>query len=95
MIGKFKYLNVSFESATSPKFDDLRSLFDAGADDWIRYSPTCWMLYTKKSADDWFDKIEPLLSKKDTVFVCALDFTDKQGWLPQWVWDWMNTKRPM
>ncbi len=86
------FLHVAFRWHGPVKAEELEPTFNA-AEDWLRYAPNCWILWTKSSAQEWHRKLKPFLSEKDHMFICRLDMSDRQGWLPQWIWDWMNKSR--
>jgi hypothetical protein len=83
---------VSFVWAGLPKTDALVPVFDL-AIDWMRYAPNCWIIYTNTDATGWYNRLVPHMTKKDRLFICELNMQNKQGWMDQWMWDWMNKTR--
>ena len=87
-----QFLHVSFGWKDAPKIQDLVPVFNKAVD-WARYAPNCWILWTTSSAEVWFERLKPHLGPHDHMFICRLDMTDRQGWLPKWVWDWLDKAR--
>ena len=86
-------LHVSLFSVRPPKalVESLESVF-ATADDWMRYAPNCWLLWTSQDVAFWATKVKAEFLKDDeSLFVCRIDPTGMtQGWLQPWMWDWIN-----
>jgi hypothetical protein len=85
-------LHVGFNFKGPPKITELQPIFNK-AKDWIRYAPNCWIVWTNRSANQWADLLKPKLGPEDSVFICQLDMTNRQGWLPKWVWEWLDKSR--
>ena len=41
----------------------------------------------------WYERLKPLLGETDNVFICKLDITQRQGWLPKEGWDRIRKNR--
>lgn len=82
------FLHISFDIHSDINRDNLKKQFDTALD-WIQYIPNCWIVRTEKTAQEWSDMIKPLTGAEDSWFVCRLDLSERQGWLPKWVWDWI------
>jgi hypothetical protein len=89
--GSRHFLHVALTFKDAPKPDELQPVFDK-ASDWIRYAPNCWLLWTARSAEQWFELLKPHLGPKDQMFICRLDMRDRQGWLARSVWEWIDKK---
>jgi len=61
---------------------------------WIRYAPPCWIIWTDKNPEQIFQIIKPHVGPSVQFLIAAIDETQNQGWMPKWVWDWMDSKRP-
>lgn len=60
--------------------------------DWIRYAENSWLFWTDKSAQEWhhiFRELTPAL-RQHQYLLLAIDVSERQGWMPQAVWDWIN-----
>lgn len=89
-----RYLHVGFTFPGDPKLEIFKSVFDANATDWIRYSQNCWIAKTSKTAGEFYSVLAPHLTKLEMVLVVEVALGNRQGWQPQWVWDWFN-KQPI
>ena len=85
-------LHVSFNINGSISADTLKEKFNLGLD-WIHYFSNCWIVKTNSNADKWYERLKPLLGPNDHIFICKIDLSEDQGWLPQWVWDWINKNK--
>ena len=88
-----KFLHVGFNFADRQISEDkLKILFDT-AIDWVRYAPNCWILWTTSDVDTWYKYIKANIDERDNVFICELEITNRQGWLPKSIWDWIKKER--
>ena len=86
-----KFLHVGFR-VNEPRIDTWKDVFDKAAD-WLRYAPSCWILYTGRSPEMWFDRIKPHLKQGERVFICELNLSNRQGWLSKSTWEWIQKTR--
>ena len=61
--------------------------------DWIRYAGPCWIVWTDKSTEQIYAILKPYLHPDDQFLILSIDQSTKQGWMPKWVWDWLNSKQ--
>lgn len=62
------------------------------SDCWCHYLDSSWLIKSAlKSADDVFQKIKPHLDDNDRCLVVEVK-NNKQGWLFDDQWDFINTK---
>lgn len=88
-------IHVSFGFPGVPKVLDLEPVFNAiAASDWVRYSQTGWLLWTSKTPIQVYWSIIPYIDGNDTVLVSPADPEQFVGRMPQWIWDWVNSKKP-
>ena len=66
------------------------------ADDWLKYAGNCWIVWSRLTPKQWFEKFEavPELSKC-SVLIVRLDLSpeNRSGQLPEWAWEWMRKAR--
>jgi hypothetical protein len=61
--------------------------------DWLRYAPNCWIIHTDANSKAWFDYLKKFLTgNEDHLLICRLNTDDFNGWMPKWVWDWINLR---
>ena len=64
----------------------------SGLGDWIRYSASSWIVWTDYQPQVIADYIRGHIGLNDQYLIVALDMSAHQGWMPKWVWDWINGK---
>ena len=89
----YKFLHIGFHFEGTLKIKELEPVFSQ-VGDWIRYSALSWIVWTDKSPDQVLSILRLYVTPNDQVLVLAIDPTSKQGWMPQWVWTWFDSKPP-
>jgi hypothetical protein len=73
---------------------DYSGLYDAirscGA--WWHYLGSTWLVDTNLDADGVFARLRPHIHADDYLLIHRV-VADKQGWLPQEAWNWINERR--
>jgi hypothetical protein len=87
-----RFLHIAFNWSGEPKIDEVKPVFDK-ATDWVRYAPNCWIVWTSSDPATWYERLKPHVGPSDHMFICAVDLTVRNGWLPKTTWDWINKKR--
>ncbi len=64
-----------------------------GAIDWYRYAPNAWILYSNRTPEQWYNLIQPKIGPNATFFLCELNIENRQGWMKQDFWDWLDKER--
>jgi hypothetical protein len=88
-----KFLHIGFTFAGPPRMKDLEPVFTASGDDWIRYSAASWIVWTEKSATDWYMIVKPHIAPFEYILITGMDMNERMGWQPQSVWDWIDARR--
>lgn len=91
-MAKAQFVHVGFNWVKAPKTTEIEPIFNKALD-WARYSPNCWILYTSTAPRTWYERVKPHLGPGDHVFVCKLDISERGGWLPKWIWEWLTKQR--
>jgi hypothetical protein len=87
------FLHISFNFADKDaKINTLKPVFNK-ATDWFRYAPNCWLVWTGRSAEKWYELLRPHISDKDSMLIVRLDISERQGWLSESAWEWLNEER--
>lgn len=60
-------------------FEAIKKILDS-AKDWCRYDLRIWLVATNLSANQWYERVRPVLDPTDDVLVVAVDIEDRQGW---------------
>ena len=87
-----KFLHVGFNFAGPLKIKELEPAFSS-VGDWLRYSSSCWIIWTERSAQDVFSALKPYLVNDDQFLIVEINMYERNGWLPEWVWGWMNARQ--
>jgi hypothetical protein len=88
-----RFFHISFRFADgNPKIAELVPAFNKGLD-WIRYAPNCWVVWSNSSSEVWYERLRPLISEADSMFIAAIDSEERQGWMSKSFWDWLNKDR--
>ena len=91
-----RFLHISFTfNEGLPKVQELEPLFNTLAPDWVRYAFNCWIVWTPRPATDFLYALKPAIGNSDSILIVRLDLTDRSGWEPMWIWDWMDRKRQL
>lgn len=61
--------------------------------DWIRLNGLTWFLSTSNLSAQIYENLRVALTSAEHILVIALDPTDRFGWAPQWIWDWIDSQR--
>lgn len=88
-----KFYHVGCNFAGLPKTADVDGTLNKtiGAD-WLRYTQNCWIIWTAKNPGEILNVFAPHISLADSVFIAAMDMTDRHGYLPPWCWQWIDSK---
>jgi hypothetical protein len=60
------------------------------ADNWYRFADHSWVIITDEPAATWQKRLKRFVDPGGKLFICRLDVTDKQGWLPKPFWTWLR-----
>lgn len=59
-------------------------------DGWARYAPNCWLVSSRRSANDIAVGIRAFCSPQDSILVIEVNVKNYQGYLQKEIWDWFN-----
>ncbi|MFI4973732.1 MAG: hypothetical protein ACHP84_04235 [Caulobacterales bacterium] len=90
----YRFLHVGFAFHGRPRVLDLEPGFAAFGDDWIRYSPLGWIVWTRRGATDLFWHLRSYIDADDQVLVAPMSLAESFGNLTPWIWGWMAEKDP-
>jgi hypothetical protein len=89
-----RILHIGFNFAGKPKVLDLEPVIKRLGDDWIRYSTNNWLLWSSLPVVNVYQGISAHLDPQDHVLISAIDPGETVGFLPPWMWTWMQSKDP-
>jgi hypothetical protein len=91
-MARFYHVSFNFEGRKAPT-EAINKVLNK-ASDWISYAPNCWIVYsTQEKAEVWYTRLKKVIDDDDSIFVCELTILNRQGWLPQNVWEWIDKER--
>jgi hypothetical protein len=91
MTEKFLHISFNFRRRAAPT-ESIETQLEKALD-WIRYMPTCYLLYTRTDAQTWYTRLRKVIDEDDHIFVVELNIENRQGWLPKTVWEWIRQDR--
>lgn len=63
------------------------------SDEWWHYLDFTWIISTNESADEFYSRIAPHLSKADRELIVEFKRgAQYQGWLQKEAWDWIQQR---
>ena len=86
------FLHISFNFQGKEPNDRLINAVK-GALDWYRYSPNCWVIWTRRTPGEWNTILRKYIEADMYYFVCELYIENRQGWMPRGFWDWLKEER--
>ena len=89
---KGQFLHIGFKWSKAAKTTELEPVFNKAVD-WLRYAPNCWIVWTTSSAQTWYERLKPHLKQGDYLFIGRLNVSERSGWLPKWIWEWLSKPR--
>ncbi len=94
IVRKARYLHISFLFFEWVDLKALERLINDEALDWLRWG-TSYIVWTDLEAHSWTEKLLAFPKMQSNYFfICALDLSDRGGWLPESIWDWLLRNRP-
>ena len=85
---RFLILLADFKGQEEPDPKMLVKQLDLALD-WVRLTPSSWLLYTSKDAKIWYTRFRKI-SEKGRVFISQVDGSDKSGYMPKPVWEFIR-----
>lgn len=87
-----KVYNVAFRIASgNPDIKKIESCMN-GIGNWIRLNAYIWYVSTSLPGLQIYKRLEPTITKADSIVIVVVDPSDFQGFAPKWVWDWFTSK---
>jgi hypothetical protein len=93
MPGRFLHVTLTFSGASKNR--EFEDLFSRISQDWIRYAPNCWILFADRTATDVYYFMKIYASPDDQFLILGIDMNERNGWLPAWIWEWIDKKREL
>ena len=70
---------------------DYKTLHDAikAYGNWAKPLESLWLIDTAQSAQQIYDRLRPHMDDNDSLLITSIG-RDRQGWLSQEIWNWLN-----
>jgi hypothetical protein len=89
----YRYWHIGVIAVGPPDPKVLEPYVKSICADWVRYGAGAWIIWSDKSGQQIYDAIRFGITADQQVLVVKVDLSDMQGWLPKWIWDWLNYPR--
>lgn len=73
-------------------YENVKKKMDL-ARDWYRIREDLWIVYSTSDPEKWYERLAPLIKKSGNLFVCQLEASNRQGWMPEEFWKWFEESR--
>ncbi|HOV12866.1 MAG TPA: hypothetical protein PK771_01165 [Spirochaetota bacterium] len=60
--------------------------------DWIKIMPNVFIIESVSDKDKWLNRLKQSLNENE-FFLAEIDINNNTGYLPKWIWEWINTKK--
>jgi hypothetical protein len=88
------YYHVGFTLPAEVPAQAVQDAIEQKCIDWLRYATNCYVVWTNVEAATLAGSILSVPGMSHTYFfIIKLDMSDGFGWLPQWIWEWLNRDR--
>jgi hypothetical protein len=88
-----RFIHIGLTFGETLKAVELEPAIQAIADDWIRYAPNNWIIWTTATNQEVSAALRRNLTLNDQFLLFPINPTDRDGWHHQWVWDWLSKPR--
>jgi hypothetical protein len=90
----FLHLGVNFEGVDIEAYRPAVEKVLNKAQDWLRYAPNWWLIYTSRSLEVWQKELVEVPGMKEKSWViCEVNITNRTGWMYKSEWEWINKER--
>lgn len=87
-----RFIHIGFAFPGVPKVLDIEPRINSISQDWVRYAPNNWILWTDRSPAEVYAAIERGIDAEDQVLIVAIDFNWCFGKIAPWIWTWIEAK---
>jgi hypothetical protein len=71
-------------------YEDLYDVIKS-ANGWAHPMDSLWFIKTSESVDSWCKKLRSVMDQNDELFIVDITGQNRQGWMGQKFWDWLNS----
>ena len=73
-------------------YEDVKEKMDRSLD-WYRISDKQWIVYSSSDPETLYERLGPLVKETGNLFICQLEESNRQGWMPKDFWEWLRKAR--
>lgn len=88
-----QFLIINIHLCEEVEQDKFKKVLDKALD-WVQCLPNSYIVKTTSDPDKWYVRLRQALGTENQFFVSVVDLTQRQGWLADWVWDWIMKNEP-
>lgn len=90
----FRMLHLTIRQKGPIDYEALQGALSP-VDDWFRYSPTSYLLWTELGLQDIYRHLRESTALQDHSFLLLrVEPHERQGWMPKDLWEWMEAHAP-
>jgi hypothetical protein len=92
----FRLLEIVFrypDGKNEPTVPALQAIIDSNARDWLRWNFYVWFIWTNKETAEWYELLRAKVPQAHFL-INRIDQIERHGWAEQWIWEWLNNKKP-
>lgn len=86
------FFMIYIERKSDVTYDGVKKKMDHALD-WYRIKEDIWIVYSTSDPEKWYERLGPLVKESGNLFVCQLDVSNRQGWMPKEFWKWLKKSR--
>lgn len=60
----------------------------AQAKSWAMFHPSAWVIASNLSAQEWYDRLKPLMKPTDHFWIIKADMSHHKGWVSNVMVEW-------
>lgn len=87
-----KYYVVMAIVRPGVSIEDVQRAFRPPVQGWYRIAPNVWIVRSSGDAKLLFRQLESLIRPTGNLFISPLDISERQGWMDQKFWSWLDDR---
>jgi hypothetical protein len=73
-------------------YEDVKKTITNNAISYKKPLYSQWFVETNDSVQKWHERMKEVTDSNDYWFINKVTASNRQGWLPKAVWDWLNER---
>jgi hypothetical protein len=88
----FQVFHVGFRWVRTPIVTEALEPTFTEIGNWVRFNGLSWFVSTHWTALQVYERLRRHLHNEDSILIIAVNPETAQGWAPQFMWDYFNSK---